>query len=239
MNLERFEKSVSSLENLLREEGFYKNPTQFEIDVFVRLMDFQSQVVIITARLEEDIVENESFTKYIFERIREISETEIEKYSLTLPKLMLDLSDFYIYTRVFLDTLAVCIRHSFKNAGNRNWKIIAKKDKSINCFLNKNKMETYKKKVDFNFFEGLEKKLTWIGDFRKSRDGLLHEYFHFVFTTTRQGDLGFDIMDRRKTSWGTDTVKGILPELQNTIDNLTDLIAYLLANLPKRTEEKL
>lgn len=237
MNLERFEKAISSLRNLFKEEGFYKNPDKFEIDLFGKFIDYHSQVTIITSRLEEDIAENESLKKYIIKcarEKREISETEVEKYGLFLPKMMLDLSDFYVYTRIFLDTLTVCIKRSFKSAGCRNWGII---EHSINSLLNINKMQTYKRKIDFHFFSGLEEKLSWISDFRNSRDGLVHKYHHFVFTSTRKGDLGYDIMDRIKTSWGTDTVRGILSELQNTIDNVTDLMEYLLRNLPRRIEE--
>lgn len=237
MNLHRFEKACSNLRKFFKEEGFYKNPNKFEIDVFGKLIDFHSQAVIMTSRLQKDIAEHDSFVKFVFKRVREkrkLRETDFEKYGLTLPKLILDLSDFYVYTRIFLDTLTVCIKRSFKSTGNKNWGII---EHSISCLLNGNKMQTYKNRIDFGFFDGLEKKLAWIGDFRKSRDGLLHKYFHFVFTTTKQGDLGYDIMDRTKTSWGTDIVKGILTQLQNVIDRLTDLIEYLLKNLPRRTEE--
>jgi hypothetical protein len=34
-------------------------------------------------------------------------------------------------------------------------------------------------------------------------------------------------MDRTKSSWGTDTVKGILIETQTIIDNITELLEYL------------
>lgn len=237
MNLARFEKSISSLRKLFKEEGFYKNPNKFEIDIFGKFIDYHSQALIITSRLEEDVAEHNSLKKYIIKcamEKREISETEMEKYGLTLPKLMLDLSDFYIYTRIFLDALTVCIKRSFKSAGYKDWVVM---EHSINSLLNENKMQTYKSKIDSRFFAGLEKELSWIPYFKNSRDGLVHKYHSFVFTSTRKGDLGYDIMDRIKTSWGTDTVKGILSELQNTIDNVTDLIEYLLRNLPRRKEE--
>jgi hypothetical protein len=233
MNLERFEKAISSLTDMFKDEGFYKSPDKFEIDVFGKFIDYHSQAIIITSRLEEDITEHDSLMKYIIKcamEKREISETEIQKHGLTLPKLMLDLSDFFIYTRIFLDTLTVCIKRSFKSAGRKNWDIM---EHSMNCLLNEHKMQRYKDEIYFSFFTGLEKKLTWIGDFRESRNGLVHKYHHFAFTTTREGDLGYDIADRIKTSWGTDTVKSIVKELQRTIEGLTDLMEYLLENLPR------
>lgn len=237
MNLERFENAISSLRNLFEEEGFYKEPNKFEIDLFGKLIDYHSQVLIITSRLEEDVAGHDSLKEYVIKcamEKREISEVEMKKYGSTLPKLMLDLSDFYIYTRIFLDALAVCIKRSFKSAGYKDWGIM---QHNINSLLNEKKMQTYKSKLDSHFFAGLEKKLSWITNFRDSRDGLIHKYYHFVFTSTRKGDLGYDIMDRIKTSWGTDTVKGILSELQKTIGNITDLMEYLLKNLPRRVEE--
>jgi hypothetical protein len=195
INFERFEKEFSKLESLFRNQGFYKNADKFEIDVFGRFIDYDSQVVIITSRLEDEIALHESFMKYILTRLKEerkIDDNELKEYGQYLPKLMLDLSDFYIYTRIFLDTLTVCIRLSFRNAGYQNWNII---ERSINFLLNENKMQICKSKIDLQFFEGLEKKLAWISDFKESRDGLFHKFYHFVFTTTRRGDLGYDIMD--------------------------------------------
>jgi len=156
LDSDRFEKAILSLVNLFR-EGFYKNPNQFDIDVFAKFMDILPQVMIITSRLEEDIVEFDSMSKYFFEYAKErkeISETEIKKYSLTLPKLMLDLSDFHIYTRIFLDTLTVCIKRSFKSAGNEKWDIM---EHSINCLLNKDKLQKYKREIDLDFFKNLKK----------------------------------------------------------------------------------
>ena len=181
MDFVRFEREFSDLVELFKIQGFYKNANRFEADVFARFLDYHSEVSIITSRLEEEIAWYESFKKYVFTCVkekREIRDSEMEKYMLCIPKLMLDLSDFYIYTRIFLDTLTVCIRLSFKNAGNKNWNII---ERSVNCLLNENKMQTYKSKIDLGFFEGLEKKLAWISDFRKSRDGLLHKFHHLLW----------------------------------------------------------
>jgi hypothetical protein len=136
--------------------------------VFGKFIDYHSQVIIITSRLEKDIEEHESFKKYVFERVKEkrkIHDKEIDKFFFALPKLLLDLSDFYIYTRIFLDTLTVCIKRSFKSANKKNWEII---EHSINCFLNEAKIKRYKEKIDTTFFEGLEQKLYWVHDFRKS-----------------------------------------------------------------------
>jgi len=159
----------------------------------------------------------------------------MKEFINTLAKVRLDLFDFYTYTRIFLDTLTVCIKLSFKRAGNKKWNAMKN---SVKCILNEKKLQTYKKEIDFDFFEGLEEKVSWIRDFKNYRNGLTHEYFYFVFTKTKEGKWGYDIMDKEKTSWGTETVKGILIEVQNIIDKLSDLMEYLSKNLPRADPKK-
>jgi len=233
MELKRFDESFSNLTKMFK-KGFYKKPTKIEIDVFSKIIDFQLQALIITSRLEEDITEEMAHTQYIFKCHKENikpSNSEFKKSIIILFKLMLDLSDFYIYTRMFLDALTVGIRLSFINAGNKNACIM---EHSVKCLLNEKNMKTYKEKIGQNFFDNLEKHLSWIRNLRESRNGLVHYYHHFVFTTTRQDKLGYDIMDREKDEWGIDTVKGVSNEIQTVINSLTDLMEYLHTNLPKK-----
>lgn len=62
----------------------------------------------------------------------------------------------------------------------------------------------------------------------------VHYFSDFVFTTTRDGELGYDITSHmREQLWGTDTVTGILTDLQNYISRITELLEYLEANLPR------
>ena len=211
---------------LFTDEGFKKER------VFVKLVNYGFEIEIITSRLEEEIAYADSLIKSIFldfKRSKEVDEDKMKEYVMTLAKIRLDLSSFYFFTRIFLDALTMCIKLSFKSAGNKKWNAM----KGSGYLLDKKTLETYKKEIDFDFFEGLEEKASWIRDFKKSRDGLTHRYFYFVFTKTKEGALGYDIMDREKTSWGTETVKGILKELQKTIDNLSDLMEYLSKNLPR------
>ena len=84
-------------------------------------------------------------------------------------KLTIDLSDFYLYSRIFLDTLATCIYLSFRVSGNKKAGLLGQR---IKFFIDGRKMETYKNEIDRQFFNGLEEKLHWVNDFRKSRDEL-------------------------------------------------------------------
>jgi len=226
MNLERFERQYSNLANLFKERGLDKKP------IFVKFVNYGFEAKIITSRLEEEIAYATSLLKSIFSDVKrkEVNEDKIKEYVMTLAKIRLDILDFYTYTRIFLDTLTVSIKLSFKCVGNKKWNLMKN---SVKCLLNEKKLRTYKKEIDSDFFEGLEEKVSWIRDFKNHRDGLTHRFSYLVFSNTREGGLGYDIMDKTKESWGTDTVKGVLKELQNIIDNLSDLMEYLYRNLPR------
>ena len=239
MELERFETAFSKLTDMFSTEGFYKNPNRFEIDVFGKIAHYQLQALIITGRLEEDIALSKANTQYIFDCVKEgkeINDDEMKKGILNHVKLDLDLFDFYIYTRQFLDAITIGIKLSFISAGNKNAGIMKH---TASCLLNKNKFQMYKSNIDSQFFTGLEKHLKWIVKLKDSRDDLIHQQNYFVYTNTRQGESGYDIMDREKKEWGTDTVKPILAEVQTVINNLTELIEYLHDNLPRKEVAKI
>ena len=233
MNFEKFEKEFSNLANLFKKEGFYKKPSNFEIDLYGKFLGYNFEVKIITSRLESEINEfillNNSFLQS-FRNGHEPSLAKTEELITTLSKIQLDLSDFYIHTRIFLDTLNVCIKYSFKSAGNKEWNIMTN---SITGLLNERKIRTYKKEIDSQFFGGLENKISWIRYLKDSRDNLLHKYHHFVFTDTKQREMGYDLIGKIGSIWGTETVKPVLKELQSFLDNISDLMGYLHKKLPR------
>jgi hypothetical protein len=232
MNLERFESEFSKLFDLLKNEGFPNKDDRKEVALYGRFASFHSELLIINSRLSEEIEFYHSFNQYFRDYAMgkaKLYKSKLEKSAENLTKLMIDLSDFYLYTRRFLDTLTMVIKFHFKTIGKTKYQM---KDR-IRDLLNKTKLEKYKQEIDYNFFNGLEKKIVWVKDFRDCRDGLMHHCHYFVFTTTRKGELGYDIINADKKSWGTDTVKDIAEELQNTINNLADLLEYISENLPQ------
>jgi hypothetical protein len=132
---------------------------------------------------------------------------------------------------MFLDALTVRIKLSFISAGNKDACNI---EHSLKCLLNKDKMQNFKEKIDLQFFTGLEKHLGWIALLRDSRDGLVHSYHYLVFTNTKQGELGYDIMNKDKKQWGTETVRSIRVEIQTVINNISELMEFLYDNLPRK-----
>jgi hypothetical protein len=234
MELEEFQESLLRLTSFLRSGGFFATPNRLEAHVFGRLVDYEGQIPIILHRIEQDIEDHQLSTKISFESmkaVKELDDTVIKDGIVALEKLMLDLSDFYVYTRIFLDALALTVKLSFKKSGNKNADLMKH---TIKCLLNKQTLNIYKQKIDQRFFVGLEQHLSWITDFRDSRDGLVHQYHHFVFTYTKQGEMGYDIMDLTKISWGTESVKAIMPEIKKHVDDLTKLLNYLQSQLPRK-----
>lgn len=239
MNLERFETEFSKLYDFLKSEGFPKDNDENEIRVYGRLMSYHSDLLIINSRLVTEIAENETFNEYRSYAMgkKRMYSTRLQKNLRNHVKLTIDLTDFYLYTRRFLDSLNKIIKIHFINLGKKKPVM----EDSIGALFKENnktglqKIEVYKQQINFEFFDGLMKKISWVKDFRKNRDGLLHRYDYIVSTTTEKGTLGYDIMDITKKSWGTKTVKDISEELQKTIDNLTDLIEYISTHLPKHS----
>lgn len=234
MELSEFDKSLSKLIRKLK-GSFFRKPNRCGINglsVYGKMSDFQLQVKVITSRLVEDIAEHEVYTKLIFDSLdsdTNIGNSNMKKSILNLERLIIDLSDFYLYTRMFLDTITIGIKLALLDSGNKNACYITN---SFSCVLNVEKMKTFKEKIDLGFFVGLEKYLPSISRIRDSRDNLVHYYHHLVFTLTAQGKLGYEIIGNPETSWGTDTVKDITVEIQQAINNLVALIEYLNVNLP-------
>ena len=194
-------------------------------------------MAVISSRLADDVTETNELFQCILECMRRNKKIPEKKRnsSFNFAKLTIDISDFYLYNRIFLDTLAACVALSFKDSKSKNAWLLGYK---LNFYLDPNKIEIYKKEIDEDFFNGLQKQLIWVNDFRKTRDDLVHYFSHFVFTTTEDGELGYDLLNHMKEQiWGTNTVKGILTNMQMFIDKLTALLVYLETELPKRVSE--
>jgi len=148
MNLEKFDREFSILLSLFKLKGFHAHdPTEFEKRLYAKLLSYNLDVRIITSRLEEEITNFEILKKTIFHTLqikKELDKHILENFVMTQEMIRLDLSDFYVYTRMFLDGLTRSIKHSFKYMHNKNWKILKH---TVTCLLNKDKLKTYKKEI--------------------------------------------------------------------------------------------
>jgi hypothetical protein len=235
MDLRRFNDSLDGLSNMLGDEGFLlENSKEFDLAVYFRIIEFREQILIITSRLEDDVSEINALTQYAFDCVKEGKEVEtnwIDKQLFSMSKLALDFSDFYLYTRMFLDALTVGIKLTFMYVGKKSASKIAH---SVSCLLNKEKLRMYKEEIASSFFDNLKRHLEWIKKLRESRDELVHKFSHFGFSQTGKNDLSYNIVDANRLEWDSDTAKGILTDVQNVVNNLTDLVEYLFASLPRK-----
>jgi hypothetical protein len=131
---------------------------------------------------------------------------------------------------MFLDEIIISIKYCFKSAGYKNWQLL---ENSVKCLLNKNKIERYKKEIDYDFFEELKEKINWIYDFKKSRDTLIHHHSELLILTDKEGKLGFKVSKIKDQTWKRSSFNNIFRVLQTTINDLSDLITYLSKNLPR------
>lgn len=235
MDFEEFDREYSILLNFFNKQGFHRNPDVQERGIYSRLLGYRLDVGIITSRLEKEISDFDVLKRNIFQILQnkeKLHEKSTEEFVWTMHRILLDVSDFYIYTRIFLDAIASSIRQSFKSAGNENWKIM---ENSITMLTNKKKLQTCKEGISSDFFEGLEKKVHWIHDFKKTRNFLIHEYSLPKIATTKNGKLGYAIDVAKEIDWDTYTYTPIFKDLQKVINNLSDLMKYLSTNLPRAT----
>lgn len=233
MDFKEFDEEYSILLNFFRKEGFHKNPDVQEKKIYARLLGYRLDVEIITSRLEKEITDFEVVKSNVFHRLkskRKIPEELAKELIWTMHMILLDISDFHIYTRIFLDTIAGSIRHSFRSAGNENWKTL---ESNIRVLTNEKKLEACKKRISSDFFEGVKEKVRWISGFTKSRNLLMHEHSLPRISTTRNGKLGYNIDSAKGIDWDRYSFTPILEEIQRVIANLSDLMKYLSANLPK------
>lgn len=232
MNLKKFDNSMAILIAKFRTGFFKEEKNGFQANVYYKIADYPSQIHVIVERLDDEIKHQKILQDYMFDCMKkeqEIGDDAPKKWVINMNRITLDISDFYIYTRIFLDSLTVGIKLSFKHAGNKNADIMKEK---LRYLISKSYMDRYKEKIDFKFFSNLEKTITWIPAFRDCRDGLVHDCHYLVFTPNRQGDLGYDVIEKFGKEWGTDTVKGILTDIEKMIDNLIELTDFLSINLP-------
>jgi len=235
VNLEGFNREFNNLAIFFRYKGFYKHPNPKEIDLFSRFVDFQVFLRIISERLCDEIHELNQLDKQIINKMmkeEEINDKILQNYLINFGKIQLDLSDFFIYTRIFLDTLTKCIKTSFLKTGYKKY---AQFPESSTDLLRD--IEKYKFQIDRTFLENLGLKMTWVLRFTEHRNGLVHKLYHFVFTNTRNGKFGFDVINEIRRTWGTNTVKSIINEIQDTVNQIEELLRFLSGNLSEKKDE--
>ena len=138
-----------------------------------------------------------------------------------LSRARLDVKSFFLFTRIFLDTLARIVKLCYGRKGGKLSDRIVPMLKDEEC------VKVWKK-LDYNFYKGLKNRMVWIDNFVKTRVEIVHYLGSMRSTQTKDGKFGFDIKGlRTNPSWGTHTVKSVTDYMDNTLHNLSEVLLYI------------
>ena len=106
MNLDVFFSEYQALANHLKESSFDKMSGR-ALACRISYLEFGDEIKIITDRIKNESEEFQNVTSLILEKIGENEkiEKEAEKALDLFSKLKLDIKDFYLHTKIFIDTL--------------------------------------------------------------------------------------------------------------------------------------
>lgn len=183
--------------------------------------DYIGEIQLMAARIEKNVEDYQSYVKKIIALGDAVYEHPdlLEEFGNNFTAMRLDIKDFFIHTRIFLDALAGMIQFSYHNTGrmppNSMNKLLARIPESYSD----------------NFFVGLKEEMKWFSELKKRRDDIVHVLGSMVHTNTVDGRHGFEIINKHHQTWGSKTVVAVEDVLKCTVEDITGLIEYLTVNL--------
>lgn len=220
MNWSNFDECFGRLKTVLRDKvGAGKNANKLEI--YGSYLDNGAEIKIIVQRIEAETQKSTELANRMIEIIRANEEPEhdlLMEAGENFTSLRLDIKSFFIFTKIFLDTLARIIRLIFEQKGDQlSWDM-------TKLLTSKKLME-----LDSDFAEELKNRMLWYDTLVTRRVEIEHYLGSIFSTTTRNGKLGFDLIGQkiRKNTWGTDTVTSITDYTEDTISNLSKVILHI------------
>jgi len=228
MNWSKFDESYRSLKNVLRDLiGNGKN--YHKLDVYASYLNYGDEIKIIVKRIEEETQRYMKLSRDISEVAQRAEEPSDELIDVLLEHhslIRLDIKSFFIFTRIFIDTLARIVTLSFDR--------IDEDLPSKRARTNMRKLVKDKKlmKLDPDFAKGLEARMSWMDTFVERRIQFEH-YLGSIrrYTITGDGKFGFDIQGTRSDGkWGTDIVNSMTEYMKEILSNLSEVISYIHNN---------
>lgn len=219
MDFSDFDRSFDKLETVLSEMTA-KGKKAERTEIYGSYLDYHEEIKAIVQRIETEIQE---FTTSTQKKLKALQEGEeiADEWSTTsmeyLVQIRLDVKSFFIFTRIFLDTLARIIRMHYGAKGHQlPW--------NMPDLIKHKTLE----KIDSKFAEGLKHRMSWMDDFVKKRVEIEHYLGDMRSTQTRDGKFGFDILGlRTPQSWGTHTVQPITDYMHETLHSLSAVISHI------------
>jgi len=222
MGIKDFSNLLHKFSDILKQSPLMDNP-KFNA-CHMNASDFNYEIEIIIDRVKNDLNEFDKTCKkmlLLVKKEKKVTKRLGMNAIMLLFKSRLDIKDFYMHTRIFLDVLCKIIKIFYGKRGKQLPESMSK------LLKNKKSLD-----VDNKFFTGLRKEMTWYDDFvEEGRDRIVHKLAQFRFANTKEGKSGFQILKSFNETWGTKTVKSIENFIDNTLSDLTKLIDYLIRNL--------
>jgi len=189
MDWSNFDESYIRLKMVLR-DLIGDGKDEHKLDIYGNYLTYGHEVKIIVERIEKE-------TQGYIKLIREISEMaqrgeEPNEKSLDVfvdyhSLIRLDIKSFFIFTRIFIDTLAKVVRLRFGGEGKQL-------PLTMTQLLNHDKFLT----LDPDFAEGFKSKMSWMTAFVETRVEIEHYLGNILrYTTTREGKFGFALQGSR------------------------------------------
>lgn len=219
MDFGNFDRCFDGLRILLRDRlGNGKNTRK--LDIYGSYLDYSEEIKIIVDRIEAETQRSMILSKTLHEALQKDEEPDEKLGIESIKNLMLirlDIKSFFIFTRIFLDTLAWIIKQYYAEEGVQLPRRMRELVKSKTL-----------KKSDSAFAEGLKDKMGWTNSFVETRVEIEHHLGSIYSTTTKNGEFGFDILGlRTRHDWGTNTVESITDYIRETLHNLSEVISYI------------
>jgi len=224
INHKKIKDSIKKFTHILKGAKSKENPELFRC--YMEISDFSDELDVIIKRIETELT---SFTKNKEKVLnlwkKDKNDKSINRILLktlnSFIKIRLDIKDFFIHTRMFLDVVSRIIMISY---GKRGMQL---PDSMSKLLKNEKSLE-----INKSFFKELRGKMNWYNDFvDEGRDLIVHKRGHLVFTNTKDGKFGFDILKHFDSKWGTETVNSIEDFIDKTLENLSEVLDYLTENL--------
>jgi hypothetical protein len=209
MDSSDFDDAFSRLKALLRD----RIDDNFELKrIYGKYLDYDGEVEVISKRIDGEIQRSRELNRMLSQLIRQGQEPSSGLYSeieLNFVSIRLDIESFFIFTKIFLDTLASIIRFSFGNRLPQRMNMLIGHEKGS--------------ELDRAFFEGLESKMSWFKDFKKTRDTIVHELGRIA----RMIVDGEDLCVVFKSRQANDVQCHIVEYVPKVLRNLSEIILYV------------
>lgn len=218
MDFNNFDECFSELRIALKDRLDNGKNTE-KLDIYGSYLHYRDEIEVIIDRIEAETRKSMILSKKTFEALQKDEKPDEELGIESIKNWILitvDMKSFFIFTRIFLDTLARIIRQYYPQGHQLSWR--------MSKLIKSRKL----RKLDSDFAKGLRDKMRWWDDFVETRVEIEHYLGNLRSTLTRDGKFGFDILGlRTRKSWGTDTVESITDYIRKILHNLSEVISYI------------